>query len=56
MPYGGRDNFVLATNANGGDYHVGEAPDLTTARERRRAIEWENSVLKVKIDQNENFQ
>ena len=32
------------------------APDLTTARERRRAVEWENSVLKVKIDQNENFQ
>ena len=23
---------------------------------RRRAVEWENSVLKVKIDQNENFQ
>ena len=27
MPYGGRDRFVLATNANGGDYHVGEAFD-----------------------------
>ena len=27
MPYGGRDHFVLATNANGGDYHVGEAYD-----------------------------
>ncbi len=48
MPYGGRDNFVLATNANGGDYHVGEAFDAR--------LEWENSVLKVKIDQNENFQ
>ena len=23
---------------------------------RRRTVEWENSVLKVKIDQNENFQ